>query len=150
MLGAKCPVGLFVANDLATHGVELQRLVNQRGHIAQQEQFHRRTATARLMTTEKLMRKTPEDRGSKSLDDLRLAQIEAREAIKVAEARKLLLEKYDRKTKTAMLDLAIAEKRMLRARQEHAFEKAQRIAEAELTASQLALTRDQRHGRRAL
>jgi multidrug resistance efflux pump len=90
------------------------------------------------------MAKALEDRGSKSLEELRLAQIEAQEAIKVAKARKTLLEKYEHKTKTAMLDLEVAEKQMQLARQKREFEKAQRMSEAELAASQLALTQDQR------
>ena len=70
-------------------------------------------ATARVSTVEKLMEAAPKDRTSKSLDELRLAQIEATEAIKVAEARKVMLEKYERNARTVMLDLAVAEKRML-------------------------------------
>ena len=100
-------------------------------------------AKERQMTAERMIARASEDLGSTSLDELRLAQVEAREAIRVAEARKSLLEKYERKTKTTMLDLAVAEKELMRTRQKHAFEKAQRIADAGLVASKLALARDQ-------
>jgi multidrug resistance efflux pump len=97
-------------------------------------------AKARLQTAEDL-KNSP---NSKAIEELRLVQIEASEAIKMAEARKLLLDKFDRKARTTMLDLNVAEKQLLKAREEQAFEKAQRIAEAELAASKLALSQDQR------
>ena len=43
-------------------------------------------ATARLNTTERLLARAPEDRASKSLNDLSVARIEASEAIKVADS----------------------------------------------------------------
>jgi HlyD family secretion protein len=102
-------------------------------------------ARERLRTAEKLMDQTPENRGSTTPEELLLAQVEAREAIRVAEARKLLLEKYERKSRTTTLNLAVAEKEMLRERQKQAFAKAQRIAEAGLVASRSALSRDRQN-----
>jgi HlyD family secretion protein len=136
----------FTEKALAAAAVARERVLSDGGALAYEltvTKSELAVATARLVTAEKLIGETPENRGSKSLDDLCLAQVEAREAIKVAEARKLLLEKYDRKSKTAMLDLAVAEKEMLRARQKHEFEMAQRIAEAGLITSKLALTQNQ-------
>ncbi len=70
-------------------------------------------------------------------------EVEASEAIKVAQARSLLLEKHERRFKTAMLDLSVAEKELLLTRQKNAAEKAQRLAEAALIASQLAVHQEQ-------
>lgn len=102
-------------------------------------------AAARISTVEKLMQAAAsKDRASKSLDELRLAQIEAREALKVAEARKVLLEKYERNARTATLELAVAERRMLLAREKHRCDKAQAAAAAEQIATRSALAQEQR------
>ena len=40
VLGAERPVGFVVVGDLAGRGIELQRPVNQRGDVPQQQQFN--------------------------------------------------------------------------------------------------------------
>ncbi len=116
--------------ELAEQSLRIAELSSQRTLAEGGELAYELTATiaqsviakARLQSAESLLHNSNADRGSKTVEDLRLAIVEARETIKVAEARKLLLDTFDRKYKTAVLELTLSERRMSLAQLKSKFE----------------------------
>jgi HlyD family secretion protein len=105
---------------------------------------------ARLQAAEELLGKSSGDDSPPGVKaQLNLSIIEAREKLRVAEARKRLLENFDRKYRNLMLDLSIAEKRMQLTRHESEFVKSLQIARAQLSAREAALAVEQKQLARA-
>ncbi len=127
--------------EIELRGAELarQKVLGDGGELACQlirVQSELAVAQQRLKVAESLLNAAPGGQGGKPLVDLRLMAFEAREAVKVAEARKRFLEKHEQPHQAAVLDGAIALKKLQLTRQQRVLDGQMRAAEASLVAQE--------------
>ncbi len=125
--------------ELQSAELARQRVLGDGGELAYQlatVQSDLAIARERLKVAESLLDAAPGERSGNSVVDLRLMAFEAREAIKVAEARKQFLEKHERPYQTALLNGSITQKKLQLVRQKNSLEKSVQSAKAHVMAKE--------------